>query len=59
MVLRRLGYLLSTLLAAGVLTDGCAPERAAGFIFPEAGCWRVHAWRDGSSGHVFFQIVGD
>jgi hypothetical protein len=162
MVLRRLGYLLSTLLTAGVLTVGCVPERAAGsqpstpasssggsgfaapvasacgalpaqtplaevkgsrlwalvfgpvpikagtetkivwrmsghgafnigakttdgssaqltfgpephgtsswyiantdewgtgFIFPTAGCWRVHAWRDGSSGDVFFQIV--
>ena len=33
-------------------------EWGTGLIFPEAGCWRVHAWRDGSSGDVFFQIVG-
>src|SRR2546426_5611432 len=32
-------------------------EWGTGFIFPSAGCWRVHAWRDGSTGDVFFNIV--
>jgi hypothetical protein len=32
-------------------------EWGTGFIFPTAGCWRVHAWRDGTSGDVYFQIV--
>jgi hypothetical protein len=32
-------------------------EWGTGFIFPAAGCWRVHAWRDGSSGDVFFLVV--
>jgi len=32
-------------------------EWGTGFIFPTAGCWRVHAWRDDSSGDVFFHIV--
>lgn len=32
-------------------------EWGTGFIFPSADCWRVHAWRDGTSGDVFFQVV--
>ena len=32
-------------------------EWGTGFIFPSAGCWRVHTWRDGSNGDVFFNIV--
>jgi hypothetical protein len=32
-------------------------EWGTGFIFPTAGCWRVHASRDGSSGDVFFLVV--
>jgi hypothetical protein len=32
-------------------------EWGTGFIFPTAGCWRVHAWRDDTSGDVFFRIV--
>ncbi len=32
-------------------------EWGTGFIFPSAGCWRVHAWRDDSAGDVFFNIV--
>ena len=32
-------------------------EWGTGFIFPAAGCWRVHAWRDGSSGDAFFLVV--
>jgi hypothetical protein len=32
-------------------------EWGTGFIFPTAGCWRIHAWRDGTSGDVFFHII--
>ena len=32
-------------------------EWGTGFIFPSGGCWRVHAWRDGATGDVFFNIV--
>jgi hypothetical protein len=32
-------------------------EWGTGFIFPTAGCWRVHAWRDGTSGDAFFRVV--
>ena len=32
-------------------------EWGTGFIFRTAGCWRVHAWRDGSAGDVFFLVV--
>src|SRR6266849_6051511 len=32
-------------------------EWGTGFIFPTAGCWRIHTWRDGTSGDVFFHIV--
>jgi hypothetical protein len=32
-------------------------EWGTGFIFPTAGCWRVHASRDGTAGDVFFLIV--
>ena len=33
-------------------------EWGTGFIFPTAGCWRVHAWRDGTTGDVYFLVVG-
>jgi hypothetical protein len=32
-------------------------EWGTGCMFPSAGCWRVHAWRDGSAGDVLFNIV--
>lgn len=32
-------------------------EWGTGFIFPTAGCWRAHAWRDGISGDVYFLVV--
>lgn len=32
-------------------------EWGTGFIFPTTGCWRVHAWRDGTSGDVYFLVV--
>src|SRR2546423_9812503 len=32
-------------------------EWGTGFVFPIAGCWRVHASRDGTAGDVFFLIV--
>lgn len=33
-------------------------EWGTGFIFPTAGCWRVHAWRDGTTGDLYFLVVG-
>jgi hypothetical protein len=32
-------------------------EWGTGFIFPTAGCWRVHAWRDGTAGDAYFLII--
>jgi hypothetical protein len=32
-------------------------EWGTAFIFPAAGCWRIHAWRDGTTGDVFFRVV--
>ena len=32
-------------------------EWGTGFIFPTTGCWRVHGWRDGTSGDVYFLVV--
>jgi hypothetical protein len=32
-------------------------EWGTGFVFPKAGCWRVHAWRGGTNGDVYFLVV--
>jgi len=32
-------------------------EWGTGFIFPTAGCWRVHAGRDGATGDVYLLVV--
>ena len=32
-------------------------EWGTGFIFPTAGCWRVHAWRESIAGDVYFRVV--
>lgn len=32
-------------------------EWGTGFIFPKAGCWRVHAYRDDLAGDVYFLVV--
>jgi hypothetical protein len=32
-------------------------EWGTGFIFPTAGCWRVHAWRDDATGDVYLLVV--
>jgi len=31
-------------------------EWGTDFIFPAAGCWRVHAWRDDTAGDVYFLV---
>jgi hypothetical protein len=33
-------------------------EWGSGFIFPTAGCWRVHASRDDLAGDVYFLVTG-
>ena len=32
-------------------------EWGTGFIFPKAGCWRIHAWRDNIAGDVYFFVA--
>jgi hypothetical protein len=32
-------------------------EWGTGFIYPKAGCWRVHAYRDDVAGDVYFLVV--